>query len=99
MHKNNRRDYERVAPEIRAAPAIFGACCGGIIGLISAHTLPILFLCLGFLLPNIDDGARLGLKWTGYSLLIMLWSIICCTVLCGLAAASRSSNNIESSII
>ena len=65
------------------------ACCGGVIGLTCAHTLPILFVCMGFLLPNIDDSARTGLQWAGYSLLILLWSTICCTLMC-LCASVRA---------
>ena len=39
-------------------------------------------LCLGYLLPNIDDTTRMGLIGTGYGLLVVCWlyAVVCASL-------------------
>ena len=74
-------------PEALAMPspqwAMWG--CIGVFQLLCVHTVPILLICLGFLLPDINDEARLGLKWGGGALIIAIWCLLCCVLGCAVA--------------
>ena len=44
----------------------------------AALVVPVLLICLGTLLPNIEEQTRDALKWTGVGLLILQCVIILC---------------------
>ena len=54
------------------------SCCLFLSGLLVLHTVPVLLLCLGYLLPNADADTQLALRGAGWSVLVLTWVAVLC---------------------
>ena len=58
------------------------SCIGMAVFELIGNLVLITCLCLGYLLPNIDDTTRMGLIGTGYGLLVVCWlyAVVCASL-------------------